>query len=303
MNTTQPKHSHSAGAPLKMPAPFKQITTANLKRLCLELPPAALKVFLYYLSLTGKPETSFARNETVATATDLNLETAKKAKKWLVDRGWLVKCGLKKLHGRLTLPIFRCTIPQHVTVGGKSTHRQDDAGRKIPPGTVGGKSTHRSICKDFEVDAASGRRFSNSGEPTTAPDPAPMLAKQMQIARNILVREDHLDPDLVTIALLRVADLNRALKTRVRSPKAHFVKSVRNNILGDEDEKKKCQFICEERRRSGVPMNAPLRPDEWPDKSKIVLIHESVEVAARDGRRATEVRDEMLAAIMSEARQ
>jgi hypothetical protein len=136
-------------------------------------------------------------------------------------------------------------------------------------------------------------------KPTTVLSPQTIKGKK-QTARAILIAEGGFDPHMVDVALLRVADLARALKKSPRSV-AYFVASVKNS-LADPDEAEQCRSIAAERRRSGVPIDAPLRPDEWHVRSKIALVQESVEVADRDGRDAREVQAEMLAAVAGSRR-
>jgi len=141
---------------------------------------------------------------------------------------------------------------------------------------------------------ASDLRFSPS-RPTqmTALSPRTIDGKR-RTARTILIGEGGLEPDLVDVVLLRVVDLARALKKHPRSV-AYFVQSAKNS-LADPDETEQCRSIAAERRRSGVPIDAPLRPDEWHPRSKIASVHELVEEAARRGCSARDLATERLAA-------
>ena len=150
---------------------------------------------------------------------------------------------------------------------------------------------------DLQTDkrkSGSDLRFStNCPTPMTALSPRTIEAKR-QTARSILIREGGYEPDMVDVALLRVEDLARALNKTPRSV-AYFVASVKNS-LADEDETELCRFIATERRRSDVPIDAPLRPDEWHAASKIAFVHAVVEDASRLGRPAREIGAERLAA-------
>lgn len=287
-----------AERPRKFREPFKTLTVTDMRRLCQELTPAALKVWLYQYSLSGSADTSWAKLRTVALATDQNLQTVKLARRQLVEKNFLVKRGRRRLGERLSVPIFWCVIPQKpgprrvenpptvgATEGGKSTLAR---WVENPPSEVDSKI--------FEVDGTgSDHRFSlNCPKPTTVLSPQTIKDKK-QTARTVLIEECGLDPDLVDVGLLRVADLARALKKSPRSV-AYFVASVKNS-LADPDEAEQCRSIAAERRCSGLPIDAPLRPLEWHVRSKIALIHESVEVAQRDDRDAREVQAEMIAAV------
>jgi len=273
--------------------PFKKIDCADLRRLA-GLPPAALKVWLYHHGRSGEGDTSFPRLDTIALDTNQNTQTVKRARKWLRKNGWLVTTGWKPVHLGRGVPIEQAVFPP------QSALRVENPPLNASPLRVGkspgGKPTPEVDSKTFEVDGAgSDHRFSLSHQkPTTVLSPRTIKGMK-QTARAILIAEGGFDPDLVDVALLRVADLARALKKSPRSV-AYFVASVKNS-LADPDEAEQCQSIATERRRSGLPIDAPLRPDEWHVRSKIALIHESVEVAQRDDRDAREVQAEMIAAV------
>jgi hypothetical protein len=276
---------------------FKQIDCVDLRRLA-GLPPAALKVWLYHHGRSGENDTSYPSLETIASETGQNLQTVKRARKWLRLNGWLIDEGGHRTGGRASVRIIRCLIPPEnprprvVFPPSVDRPRVDSSTSNNPPTEVDSKL--------FEVyGTGSNLRFSPiCPEPMTALSPQTIKGMK-QTARTISVAEGGLEPDLVDIALLRIADLARALKKSPHSV-AYFVASVTNS-LADPDETEQCRFIAAERRRSGVPIDAPLRPDEWHVKSKIALLHESVEVAERAGRPASEVQAEMAAAIQGGA--
>lgn len=90
--------------------PFKQIACANIGRLCLELSPAALKVWLFHLSLTNRGDSSYAKFETIAAGTGLHSYTVKIARGWLRANGWLELVRHRKF-GSASLPELRCVLP------------------------------------------------------------------------------------------------------------------------------------------------------------------------------------------------
>ena len=90
--------------------PFKQIACADIRRLCLELSPAALKVWMFHWGLTNKGDSSYAKLETIATATGLHSFTVKIARRWLRDNGWLELVRYRKF-GPASLPELRCVLP------------------------------------------------------------------------------------------------------------------------------------------------------------------------------------------------
>jgi len=114
----------------------------------------------------------------------------------------------------------------------------------------------------------------------------------MRVANEILVADGH-NPDRVAIALLLVESIAKA-KAKMPRAVAYYVRSVENTFQ-DPDESKLCDKIAAERKRSGVAIDAPLRPEEWHPAAKITFVHSCVEEAVRDGRRAVDVAVERLA--------
>ena len=142
----------------------------------------------------------------------------------------------------------------------------------------------------------SNHRFSsNTQKPTSMIVLSPRtIEEKKRTAKTILV-EKGFDSDVVEVALLRVANLAAAKGKNPRTP-AYFIAGVERS-LADEEEASVCRSIAAERRRAGVPIDAPLRPDEWHAASKIEFVHAAVEDADRLGRRASEVAAERLAAV------
>ncbi len=105
-------------------------------------------------------------------------------------------------------------------------------------------------------------------------------------AKTLLLSKGH-DSQMVDIALARVADLAASKKKIPRSP-AYFVASV-ERALADPEERAELEAILVERTEKGIEAGAPLDVTEKHRASKIVLLHEVVEEAARIGRPAREV--------------
>jgi hypothetical protein len=90
--------------------PFKQIDCVDLRRLA-GLPPVALKVWLYHHGRSGESDTSYPSLETIASDTGQNLQTVKRARKWLRSNGWLIDEGGHRTGGRASVRVIRCLIP------------------------------------------------------------------------------------------------------------------------------------------------------------------------------------------------
>jgi hypothetical protein len=90
--------------------PFKQIECANIRRLCLELSPAALKVWMFHLGLTNLGDSSYAKVNTIAAGTGLHSYTVKIARGWLRANGWLELVRYRKF-ASASLPELRCVLP------------------------------------------------------------------------------------------------------------------------------------------------------------------------------------------------
>lgn len=124
--------------------------------------------------------------------------------------------------------------------------------------------------------------------------PTGELNQKTQTAKRTLIDEGYA-PDLVEIALLRVANLAAAKKKSPRTAR-YFVAAVESN-LSDPDELAACRAIVAERTKCGIPMNAPLAVDEWHTASKIAFVHAAVEEGAESGRPASAIAAERLTAV------
>ena len=89
---------------------FKILTAAKIRRLCSELTPAALKVWLYHFGRSNKQDTSYPNLETIAVETNQNIQTVKHARKWLRENGWLVTEGRRRA-GQFSASVERCAFP------------------------------------------------------------------------------------------------------------------------------------------------------------------------------------------------
>ncbi len=112
-----------------------------------------------------------------------------------------------------------------------------------------------------------------------------------ETAKTFLLSKGH-DSRMVDIALARVADLAGAKKKIPRSP-AYFVTSV-ERAFADPEERAAIEAVLARRAEIGVSSDAPLDPTEKHPASKISMVHEVVEEAARTGRPAREVLGEHL---------
>lgn len=140
-----------------------------------------------------------------------------------------------------------------------------------------------------------GKRSSVSSRKAKTDDrSSPRTLEEMRETARTILLERGLDFDLVTIALLLVDNRRRILGRPPRC-KAYFVKCV-EECLADRDDLARCNAIVEERRHAGIPMDAPLRPDQWDSASKCGFVFWSVKEAERQGRTAKEIQTEYFAA-------
>lgn len=277
--------------------PFKILPVSQIRRLCGELTGPELKVWLYQFSRSGEKDTSFARLDTIARETNQNVQTVKIARKSLRDRGWSETVGWLPAH-RGRVPIERAVFPEPASLRvekppsvasncGCKNHQVEN-----PPTEVDSKSIEvREPASDLRFPLISATPTPPVA-PMTALSPRTLEEKRLT-ARSILIRNGH-DSDSVEIALLRVANLAAAKKKIPRTVR-YFVASVENS-LADEDEAAACRSIADDRRRSGVPLDATLRPEEWHNASKVAFVHSAVEEACSLGRSSREIIAERLAA-------
>lgn len=99
--------------------PFKILKTAQILRLCRELPASALKVWLYHYGRSGPGDTSFALVDTIALGTNQSIDTVKKARKLLRRECWLITVGTERLGNRGRMPVEWAVFP------GESRHQAD----------------------------------------------------------------------------------------------------------------------------------------------------------------------------------
>ena len=122
--------------------PFKILKTAQILRLCRELPASALKVWLYHYGRSGPGDTSFALVDTIALGTNQSIDTVKKARKLLRRECWLITVGTERLGNRGRMPVEWAVFPGRIaTPGGFSAlSRAATEGGK----TGGEKTAYRS---------------------------------------------------------------------------------------------------------------------------------------------------------------
>lgn len=155
-----------------------------------------------------------------------------------------------------------------------------------PPLGAGG-----SVFPDSENDSGSESAKSSSAPADDDFPASTSKNSKAETAKTLLLSKGH-DPQMVDIALARVADLAGAKKKIPRSP-AYFVTSV-ERALADPEDRAEIEAILAQRAETGVTSDAPLNPIEKHRASKIVMLHEVVEEAARIGRPAFEVLRERL---------
>ena len=86
--------------------PFKKIDCT--RRNFLRMPGNALKIWLYYYTREGKERLAWASEEELCAATDLNRDTMRKWRNWLVKNGWLKLMGHRDAKtGEFAVAIYR----------------------------------------------------------------------------------------------------------------------------------------------------------------------------------------------------
>lgn len=94
--------------------PFKKIDCT--RRGFLRMPGNALKIWMYYYTREGKERLAWASEEELCEATDLNRDTMRKWRNWLIENGWLKLMGHRDAKtGEFALAIYRVkegTVPE-----------------------------------------------------------------------------------------------------------------------------------------------------------------------------------------------
>jgi hypothetical protein len=86
--------------------PFKKIDCT--RRGFLRMPGNALKIWLYYYLREGAERLAWASEEEICKATDLNRDTMRRWRKWLIDNGWLKLMGHRDAKtGEFAIAIYR----------------------------------------------------------------------------------------------------------------------------------------------------------------------------------------------------
>jgi hypothetical protein len=117
------------------------------------------------------------------------------------------------------------------------------------------------------------------------------LEQKKATAKRILCDSGH-DPELVHIAVERVADLASALEKTPVHP-AYFVEGAKR-ALDDPDERREIEAILLRRIATGVASGEALASEERHPKAKILFVHKVVEEAGLTKRPACEILKETL---------
>jgi hypothetical protein len=245
--------------------PFKQLTVSKIRRLCRELSPSALKVWLYHYSLSGKGDTSFPRLDTIARATNQNVQTVMRARKFLRDGRWLVTTGWRRV-ARLGrgVPIELATFPAQAQL--KVENPPLTLSVEKPPVE---KSTIRSRFKTPEVHSLgfgsaekleSDKSSSEVRDDDSALRPdwdsiEPKIQQRIEEAKNILLRKGW-DPHFVGAALAVIEERSDYSGT-VPSSANYFLAAVSAAMADPRD---KAEITKRAARRARVmPSDSELR--------------------------------------------
>jgi hypothetical protein len=99
--------------------PFKKIDC--VRRTLLKMPGNALKIWLYYYMREGKERLAWASEEELCETLDLNRDTMRKWRTWLVDNGWMKLMGHRDPKtGEFSTPIYRVkegTVTENISDG------------------------------------------------------------------------------------------------------------------------------------------------------------------------------------------
>lgn len=242
-----------AERPRRFREPFKTLTVTGIRRLCQELTPAALKVWLYQYSLTGSADTSWAKLQTVALATNQNLQTVKLARKQLVEQKFLVKRGRQRLGERLSVPIFWCVIPQKpgprrvenpptvgATKGGNSTLAR---WVEIPPSEVDSKVFE---VDESEISSSSGKRDDDLFLRPHWGTLEPKIQKRIEEAKALLLRKGW-DADSASAALQLIEERSDRSGTIPSSPQ--YFTAAADAAMADPRDRAEITKRAERRRR------------------------------------------------------
>jgi hypothetical protein len=94
--------------------PFKKIDCT--RREFLRMPGNALKIWMYYYTREGKERLAWASEEELCEATDLNRDTMRKWRNWLIENGWFKLMGHRDAKtGEFAVGIYRVkegTVPE-----------------------------------------------------------------------------------------------------------------------------------------------------------------------------------------------
>ena len=289
--------------------PFKILTAEKIRRLCYDLKPAALKVWLYHLSRSGPDDTSYPKLETIASETNQNIETVKIARKWLRENGWLVTEGHRWI-GPFSVPVERCAFPPAqglVFPPVEKLPQTEKPAMVIPPTEVDSKNLEVGDADSpvQVLEIVKGER-GESSSPLTAeqkPDDDSALhpdfdsierkiQQHIYEAKRLLLQRGYVE-HLVDAALHYIEERCDYSGTVTSSPN-YFITAF-HNALADPRDCKEITRRAANRARLNMPTGREqVATDEI--SKKIEFVHAAVEDADRLGRRASKVAAERLAA-------
>lgn len=146
--------------------PFKKIDCT--RRSFLRMPGNALKIWLYYYTREGKERLAWASEEELCEMTDLNRDTMRKWRNWLVENKWLKLMGHRDAKtGEFAVPIFR------VKEGTVAETFSDGRSRNIPPRRS--RNLQQPCPPNISVTAAA-ESFGEEVEPLNQVEPEKQVA-------------------------------------------------------------------------------------------------------------------------------
>jgi len=146
------------------------------RKTLLRMPGNALKVWLYYWMREGKERIAWGTEKEIHEATDLNKDTIRSQRKWLVDNGWLKPMGFtRRIHGEFAVPRFRANE-------GTAPKISDGRSRNIPLGNAT-KKTSGDAAEIFGAVAA--ENFSETEEYTVEEDTAEEDTVSKEVSKSV----------------------------------------------------------------------------------------------------------------------
>ena len=264
---------------------FKILSAAKIRRLCSELPPAALKVWLYHFGRSNKQDTSYPNLETIAVETNQNIQTVKHARKWLRENGWLVTEGRRRA-GQFSASVERCAFPHAPRAVfppvGKSPQVEKPS-TVIPPTEVDSKNLEVGDA-DSPAEVLEIGKQGERGESSSSPAPATQksdddsalqpdfdsiesrIQQHMYNAKKMLLKRGHVE-HFVDAALQYIVERSDYSGT-VPSSSNYFITAF-ENALADPSDRDKITRRAELRARVMLTESELLaRADELQHEAK-----------------------------------